>query len=254
MSFVTFEQQGSIAIVTLNRPDRLNAISDALIADFQSALDRAEQLSEVRSIVVCGAGRAFCAGEDLKELGEATKSDAVLHDHVTALQSITRTMRHSSKVYIAAAHGYAVGGGFEWMVSADLVVAADDLVVFLPEIDRALFPTGGVSWLLPMTIGYHRTMELLLLAKRQSAQRLLEMGLVNCVVPKDKLMERATEIARSVADKSEFSVAQLKRLLNQDLPFLERALEFEQKYTIQAFKHPDAARKAADFASRKSAT
>src|SRR5262245_18730922 len=111
------------------------------MSDFQAALDRAEQLREVRSIVVCGAGRAFCAGEDLKELGEATKSDAALHDHVAALQSITRTMRHSSKVYIAAAHGYAVGGGFQWMVSADLVVAADDLVVFLPEIDRALFPT-----------------------------------------------------------------------------------------------------------------
>lgn len=251
MSYATFEQRDAIAVVTLNRPERLNAISDELMADLQAAIDRAGQIEDVRVVVLCGAGRAFCAGEDLKELDRVTQSDETIHKHVASLQDITRTMRHSEKVYITAAHGYAVGGGFEWMVSSDLVVAAEDLVAFLPEIDRALFPTGGVSWLLPMTLGYHRAMELMLLGERQSAERLLQLGLVNWVVPKEDLMDKTLEIATRIAAKSAFSMARFKKLLNQDLATLSRALDLELQYTIETFKHPEASRKATEFVSGK---
>jgi enoyl-CoA hydratase/carnithine racemase len=251
VSYATLKQQDTIAVITLNRPERLNAISDALMVDLLSAIDRTERADEVRAVVLCGAGRAFCAGEDLKELEHVTQNEGIIHNHVAALQNVTRTMRCSTKVYITAAHGYAVGGGFEWMVSGDLVVAADDLVAFLPEIDRALFPTGGVSWLLPTTLGYHRAMELMLLGERQSAERLLQLGLVNWVVPKEHLLEKAVEIATRIAAKSALSIMRLKKLLNQDLAPVSRALELELQYAIETFKHPEAVRKAAEFVSDK---
>jgi len=251
MSFATLEQRDATAVITLNRPDRLNAISDALMADLQAAIDHAEQLENVRAVVLRGAGRAFCAGEDLKELDNVARNEPAVRKHVAALQKVTRTMRHSTKVYIAAAHGYAVGGGFEWMMSSDLVVAADDLVVFLPEIDRALFPTGGISWLLPMTLGYHRTMELMLLGERQSAERLLQLGLVNWVVPISNLMEKAIEIATRIAAKPNFSISRFKKLLNQNLASLDRVLDLELQYTVETFMRPEAAQKASEFAKNK---
>lgn len=235
MRYVKIEQREKTAVITLNRPDRLNAISNALLADLQEALDHVEQLQDIHAVVLSGAGRAFCAGEDLKEIDNISLSEESISQHITAIQSITRTMRTSSKIYICAAHGYAVGGGFEWMIGCDLVVAADDLIAFFPEMDRALFPTGGVSWLLPLAVGYHRAMELILLGERQTAQRLQQLGLVNWVVPTDKLLAKAIEISALIAAKPTSSMAQFKKLLNQDLSPLFQALELEQRYTVESF-------------------
>jgi enoyl-CoA hydratase/carnithine racemase len=203
----------------------------------RKALDQAETVDEIRAVVLQGAGRAFCAGEDLKEFGQIVQSEEAVVQHIAAIQDITRRIRCSSKIYITAACGYAVGGGFEWLINGDLIVAADDLIAFFPEMDRALFPTGGVSWLLPMAVGYHRTMELMLLGERQSAERLQQLGLVNWIVPKHQLLDKALEIASRIAAKSALSVGRFKKLLNQDLAPLAAALEFEQRYTIETFQH-----------------
>jgi len=250
VSYAAFEQRDTTAVISLNRPDRLNAISDALMADLQIAIERAERMDDIRAVVLRGSGRAFCAGEDLKEFEQITQSEHTIRKHVAAIQNITRAMRHSSKVYITAAHGYAVGGGFEWMINGDLVVASDDLVAFFPEMDRGLFPTGGVTWLLPLAVGYHHAMQLILLGERQSAERLQQLGLVNWMVAKQDLFDKALEVASRVASKSAFSVARFKKLLNQDLAPLNRVLELEQEYTIETFRHPAAARKAIEFSVR----
>jgi enoyl-CoA hydratase/carnithine racemase len=250
VSYATFEQRATAGVIMLNRPERLNAISNALMVDLQAAIDRAEQCADIRAVVLCGSGRAFCAGEDLKEFEQTSQTEQTIGKHIAAIQYITRSICHSTKIYITAAHGYAVGGGFEWLLNGDLAVAANDLVAFFPEMDRSLFPTGGVSWHLPMAIGYHRTMELILLGERQSAQRLHQLGLVNWIVAKEQLLDKALEVAAIIASKSAFSVAQFKKLLNQDLAPLTRALELEQQYTIEAFKHPEAAQKATGFSAR----
>ena len=123
----------------------------------------------------------------------------------------------SHKVVVGAAHGFAVGGGFEWLLNCDLTVAADDLVAFLPEMEWGQFVTGGLTHLLPLAVGYQRAMELMVLGERQSAARLCELGLVNWVVPRDEMMPRALEVAEQVAKKSRFSVGRLKRVINSEL-------------------------------------
>jgi enoyl-CoA hydratase/carnithine racemase len=243
VTYVSLERRDAVAIVTLDRPDRLNAISGALLADLHAALDEANRDEAVRAIVLTGAGRAFCAGDDLKEFADQALDPAA---HIEAIQQITRDLMLNGKPVVGAVHGYAVGGGFEWLLNCDLVVAADDLVAFFPEMAIGQFVTGGVTYLLPLAVGHQRAMELLLLGERQSAERLLALGLVNRVVPRSELLSTAVALAAELAERNPWSVARLKRLVTSELQGqLVRALELEQAATIEAFGRPEA-RTAAD--------
>ena len=252
MSFVLHERRGSIGVVTLNRPERLNAISGDLLAAFAVALDQSLADQQTAVVVLTGAGRAFCAGDDLKEFDRQSASEAATRAHIAAIQNITRIMMGSDKPIVGAVHGYAVGGGFEWLLNCDLVVAADDLVAFFPEMDWGQFVTGGVTYLLPLAVGHQRAMELLILGERQPAERLAQMGLVNWVVPRAELEAKAMEIAARVAEKSRFSVGRLKQLINRDLwTQLWRAVELEEDATVEAFRRPEVAARVARFENRK---
>ena len=252
MSLARYERRGSIGLLTLNRPERLNAISGDLLTAFAAALEEALADQRAAVVVLTGAGRAFCAGDDLKEFDRQSASDAAIRAHIAAIQNITRIMLGSDKPIVGAVHGYAVGGGFEWLLNCDLVVAADDLVAFFPEMDWGQFVTGGVTHLLPLAVGYQRAMELLLLGERQSAARLARLGLVNFVVPPGELEAKAMAIAARVAEKSRFSVGRLKRLINRELGAqLWRAVELEETATVEAFGRPEVAARVARFATRK---
>jgi enoyl-CoA hydratase/carnithine racemase len=243
VTYARMERRGAVAVVTLDRPDRLNAISGALLADLHAALDEANRDDTVRAIVLTGAGRAFCAGDDLKEFGDQALDPAA---HIGAIQQITRDLMLNGKPVVGALHGYAVGGGFEWLLNCDLVVAADDLVAFFPEMAIGQFVTGGVTYLLPLAVGHQRAMELLLLGERQSAERLAALGLVNRVVSRAELVETAVAWATEIATRNAWSVMRLKRLVTEELQGqLVKALELEQATTIEAFGRPEA-RTAAD--------
>ena len=252
MSFVTLERRGPIGIVTLDRPERLNAMSRALTRDTEAAFRRANADPEIAAIVFTGAGRAFCAGDDLKEFGEQSASPASIRDHIEGIQAVTRAMMLSEKVVVGAIHGYAVGGGFEWLCNCDMVVAADDLVAFFPEMEWAQFVTGAVTHLLPQAVGYQRAMRLMVLGERHSARDLEAMGLAGWVVPRDAMLPKALEIAGKVAGKSRHAVGRLKRLLLQGLDDrVERALRLEGEITEAAFARGEAAERVRRFTERK---
>jgi enoyl-CoA hydratase/carnithine racemase len=252
VSFVTLERLGPIGIVTLNRPERLNAMSRALTRDAEAAFRQANADPEIRVIVFTGAGRAFCAGDDLKEFGEQSASPAAIRGHIGAIQAVTRAMMLSEKVVVGAIHGYAVGGGFEWLCNCDMVVAAEDLVAFFPEMEWAQFVTGAVTHLLPQAVGYQRAMRLMVLGERHSARDLEAMGLVGWVVPREAMLPKAMEIAGKVAEKSRYSVGRLKRLLVQGLDDrVERALRLEGEITEAAFARDEAAERVRRFTERK---
>lgn len=189
MSYATLHNEGPVAVVTLNRPERLNAIGAQLLADLHGALVRAQLDADTRVIVLTGAGRAFCAGDDLKEFGAQASSAESIARTCDDIQRITRDIMFGPKLVIGAVHGYAVGGGFEWVLNCDLVVAADNLVAFFPEMSLGHFVTGGVTRLLPQIVGYQRAMELFVLGARHDAQALYRLGIVNRVVPHDELMK-----------------------------------------------------------------
>jgi enoyl-CoA hydratase/carnithine racemase len=254
MNYATVSTHGAVSVVTLNRPARLNAISGELLEDLHRALDRVNRDTSVHAIVITGEGRAFCAGDDLKEFDKQSESDASIREHVARIQRITRDLMFNDKPVIGAIHGFAVGGGFEWLLNCDMVVAADDLVCFFPEMAWGQFVTGGVTHLLPQAVGYQRAMELWLLGERHGAQQLMAMGMVNRVVPREQMLDTALDMARRVASNARLSVSKLKRLVNGELTStLAHSLDVEADATIDAFKNPEAAERVRAFAKRKPA-
>lgn len=246
MSFVLLTKDGTVATVTLNRPGRLNAIGVGLLADLHAALSEAQSDPAVNVIVLTGAGRAFCAGDDLKEFSEQAATSAAIAATCTAIQQITRDIMLGDKPVVGAVAGYAVGGGFEWLLNCDLVVAADDLVCFFPEMALGHFVTGGVTHLLPQALGHQRAFELMVLGERIDARRLLELGLINRVVPRDTLMESATALARDISSRAPHAVARLKRVMTRDARLtLGTALAAEEEAATACFAHPDTARRIA---------
>jgi enoyl-CoA hydratase/carnithine racemase len=253
-TYALYSLKDEIGIITLNRPERLNAISGELLHDFKLALTQAIEASECRVIILHGQGRAFCSGDDLKEFAEQSASEAASQAHISAIQEITRLMMTCQKPIIGAIHGYAVGGAFEWLVNCDLVVAADDLKAFFPEMQWANFVTGGISYLLPLTVGHSRAMELILLGEEQTAQRLLDFGLVNWVVPKAQMLDKAWEVAKKLTLKSSYSMGAFKTLVYQTLgDELWKAVQAEEQITIQAFMRPEAAERVQTFFNPKKA-
>lgn len=252
MNFALYEPHGAIGVVTLNRPDRLNAISGDLLADFSAALSQAIDDDGTSVIVLRGAGRAFCSGDDLKEFDLQSRNDDTIKAHIAAIQHVTHQLMGCDKPVVGAVQGFAVGGGFEWLLNCDIVVAADDLIAFFPEMDWGQFVTGGVTHLLPQALGHQRAMELLLLGERQTAERLERLGLVNAVVGRDDLQQTAFAWAEKIAAKSRFSVSRLKSMINKDLGAqLWRAVELETAVTIEAFGQPGVADRVAGFTKRK---
>jgi len=131
MSFALYERTGKIGRVTLNRPERLNAISGDLLSAFSASLKAAIADPDAAVILLKGEGRAFCSGDDLKEFDIQSQSAATIDAHISAIQEITELMMGCDKPIVGAIHGFAVGGGFEWLLNCDIVVAADNLVAFL---------------------------------------------------------------------------------------------------------------------------
>lgn len=252
MKYTTLHSVGPISVVTLNRPDRLNAIGKALLHDFHEAMVAAQADPDTSVILLTGAGRAFCAGDDLKEFGEQTTSSEVIASVCADIQQITRDIMFGPKLVVGAMHGYAVGGGFEWMLNCDLVVAAEGLVCFFPEMQLGHFVTGGVTHLLPQTLGYQRAMELMVLGDRLDAKQLMQLGLINRVVPPAQLMETAMAMAQTVAERSSFATSLLKKTLTSQLnPYLASALELEQQAAMACFGNADTAQRIQTFTSQK---
>lgn len=251
MPEATLQTLGPISLVTLNRPQRLNAIGGGLLADLHDALQRAQQDPETRVIVLTGAGRAFCAGDDLKEFGDQTRSPERVAQVCDDIQRITRDLMLGPKLVIGAVHGFAVGGGFEWVLNCDMVVAAQDLVCFFPEMQLGHFVTGGVTHLLPQALGHQRAMELIVLGERLDAPRLFELGLVNRVTPREDVMTSAMALAGQVAERSTFATSLLKKAMTQQPSSLPTALEVERQAAMACFAHPDTAQRIEAFGGHK---
>lgn len=242
---VTLHQDGAISVVTLNRPHRLNAMNEALLRELYMQLETAQADPATQVIVLTGAGRAFCAGDDLKEFGDQAASPAAIAQSADDIQRVTRAIMGGPKLVIGAVHGYAVGGGFEWVLNCDMVVAADDLIAFFPEMQLGHFVTGGVTHLLPLALGHQRAMELIVLGERLTAQRLLDLGLVNRVVPAGDTLPQALALARTVAERSPVATRLLKKALVGQSAALAAAMETERQNAMTCFANPDTAARIA---------
>lgn len=202
--------------LTLNRPEKKNALNRAMYLSLTELLQQADRDSGIRVVVLSGAGDSFCAGNDLADFiasgGDAESARVPLR--------LLQTLAAFSKPLIASAQGHAVGIGTTMLLHCDLVYGADDLRLQLPFARLGLVPEGGSSLLLPQLAGHRHAFELLVLGEPFDALRAREIGLVNEVVPRAGLMDRALERARMLASLPTEAVQQSKQMLRahqQDL-------------------------------------
>jgi len=203
---LTHTEHGVLTL-TLNRPSKLNAIDNELAEALLQALEAARANTAVRAIRLRGEGRAFCAGRDVS--AAPTEQDLVL------VQSVSQAIVGHPRPVLAEVHGWTVGAGFEWMLNADVVVAAEGTRFKLPEASLGVFVTGGLSATLPAMAGLARAKALTLLGDEFSASEARDWGLIWRVVPDAALQAHGLQTAQRLAALRPEVATQFKRVLNQ---------------------------------------
>jgi len=202
------EKHGRISVLTLNRPEKRNALNGALRGAFLGALDKAARDTDVRAIIVTGAGdKAFVAGADIAEFEGRTPVDQY---RVMKEPSIYEAVERVAKPVIAAVNGYCLGGGMELALACDIRLASTSARFGQPEVNLGIIPGGGGTQRLPRIVGLGAALRLILSGEMIDAQEALRLGLVEVVVPPEELMARASKLAEEIATKSPVAVAAAK--------------------------------------------
>lgn len=222
-------EEGAVAVVTLNRPEVLNAFNTATAEALRDVFQQLRDDDALRAVVITGAGdRAFCAGADLKERDGMT-DEAWMRQH-RIFQDAFRAVRECPVPTIAAVDGYALGGGCELALTCDLIVASERAVFGLPEVSRGIMPGLGATQYLPRLVGRSRAKELMFTGRRWSAQEAFDWGMVCRLTPPGDALAEALSLAQTIAQQAPIAVRQVKRAvdLGADLELhtaLELALE-----------------------------
>ena len=211
---VLFECVDNVGVISLNRPERHNAVDDQTAECLHALWHDALENSDVRAVLFRGEGKSFCSGRDTAVLGHRARDESDFH-FVRRHQQFRISLIESPKPIVAAVKGAAIGGGCEMALAADIRVASSDLKMGLPEINYGLLPdTGGTQYLANL-VGASRAKYLIMTGERINAATALEWGAVDFVVSPDELDERAMQIARSLAAKPPIALAMAKLMIDQ---------------------------------------
>ena len=226
--FVRLEPEGAIAVVTFDRPEKLNALDMGVLAELNGVLDRIEADAAIRAVIFTGAGRAFVAGGDFADLN----SRGALAHYNEFAEAIHRTLRRVEtldKPPVGAINGFALGGGTELLLTFDLRLLSDKAKLGLPEINLGLFPGAGGTQRILRQVPSCRAREIMYLGEMIGPEEAVQIGLANRVVPHESLMDEARAMAAKLATKSPMILKLLKRTLidGADMP-LSAALRHEQ--------------------------
>ena len=233
---VIVEKDGAVAVVTLNRPQALNALSYGLVKDLSLAMQELDHDAEVRVIIVTGGEKVFAAGADIKEMAERGPFDERIQERLAYRDKINKI----SKPVIAAVSGFALGGGCELAMSCDIIIASESARFGQPEVNLGIIPGSGGTQRLTHVLGKHRAMELVLTGDMLSAADAERFGLVNRVVPGELCLEEAKNIAKKIAAKPQLAIKAAKEaVLKAANSALDEGLEFERKSFYLLFASED---------------
>lgn len=210
-----YEKREAIAILTFNRPDRLNAVNQAMYLAMDAAFNDLSRDKSVRVVVLTGAGRAFCVGADLKAHGSRQMTEAERRTYVRSGQQACHAIQNCDKPVVAAVNGHAIGAGLEMALSSDLVIVATEAKLRFPEISLGTFVGGGTIYTLVRRVGLTKAKELIMLGEFFTGAEAVTLGLANRAVPAADVLPTALDVAARLAAKAPISMALAKRLLNR---------------------------------------
>lgn len=215
MSFVKYEQKDQVAVLTIDRPEALNALNTQVLCDLDEAIAKVEQADDVRVVILTGAGRSFVAGADIGEMKGFSAIDGKkfgVHGG-----SIFLRLENLSKPVIAAVNGFALGGGCELAMACDIRLASEKAKFGQPETGLGITPGFGGTQRLPRIVGVSKAMELILTAKTIKADEAKAIGLVSEVYPAEELMDKAMELANAICANAQIAVCESKRCIRMGM-------------------------------------
>jgi enoyl-CoA hydratase len=226
---LTFQVADRIATITVNRPDKLNALNDALMAELSLAIDEAVRRADVRGVLLTGAGRAFVAGADIAELADQTAVEGKAR--AERGQRTFRKFEQSPKPTIAAVNGFALGGGCELAMACHVRIASDVAKFGQPEVKLGIVPGYGASQRLPRLVGKGRALQLLLTGEMIDAAEAYRIGLVNRVVPAAELLDAARAMLTTIIAQGPLAIAHCIEAVDRglDMP-LDDGIALEASY------------------------
>ncbi len=243
------ETRGKVALITLHRPDALNALNAALMAELGNAVDAFEKNANIGCIVITGSEKAFAAGADIKEMQDKSFVDAYAGDFITSSWERIATCR---KPIIAAVAGYALGGGCEVAMMCDFILAADTAKFGQPEIRLGIIPGSGGTQRLTRFVGKSKAMEMVLTGRMMDAAEAERCGLVSRIIPADKLVEEAIKVAGEIANLSSVSVTMAKESVNRAYETtLAEGVRFERRLFHATFALEDQKEGMAAFVEKR---
>lgn len=241
MSYETIKitREGHIAIMAFNRPEALNALSTQMALDIPAALQELELDDDVFAAVLTGQGeKSFCVGADLKERKNMTR-DQMRKQRALFVKAFT-AVAEFPKPLVAAVNGFALGGGTEFALCCDFIIASEKATLGLPEVGLAVIPGGGGTQLLPRVIGRNKAKELIFTGRKLTAREAYAWGFVNHVVEPENLMVKTMEIMQEIAKNGPFALKQAKKAINLGVELeLRTALELEAECHIACLATED---------------
>ncbi len=230
------EARGRVGLITLNRPQAMNALNNQLLREVMDALEVYDKDDNIGAMVITGSEKAFAAGADIKEMADKSMQDMLNRDPVAIFGRI-RTIR---KPVIAAVSGYALGGGCELAMSCDMIVASETAKFGQPEITIGVIPGAGGTQRLTRTVGKAIAMEMVLNNRTITAQEAYQFGLVNRVMPVPEYLNEALKLAEEIAGRAPLAVYTAKKMINQSYErFLKDAIEEERRGFYSLFTTED---------------
>ncbi|MBR4793301.1 MAG: enoyl-CoA hydratase/isomerase family protein [Bacteroidaceae bacterium] len=229
--------KGSIAVLRINKPQTLNALSSSLLNEINSVLDVIQDNENIRVIIITGEGKAFVAGADISEMSNMTPLEAKNYAKIGA--GVFQRIENLNKVTIAGINGFALGGGCELAIACDIRVASDKAKFGQPEVGLGITPGfSGIRRMMEI-VGEAKTKEYIFSGRMFDAQEAERIGLVNKVVPADSLMEECQKIAEEIASKSFNAVITSKKVMNALKDNIDEKVRYQSECFADCFKHKD---------------
>ena len=238
MALVEVTKKNNIAVITMNRPEALNALNKAVFAEFEAALDDVEKDNDVYVVIITGAGRAFIAGADIGEMAPMNVAEGLAFSELG--NRILLRVDLMEKPTIAAVNGFALGGGCEMALACDIRLASEKAKFGQPEVGLGIIPGFGGTQRLARLVGPGMAKQLIYTAKNIKADEALRIGLVNAVYPAQELLPAAEKLAGTIAKNAPIAVRACKKAINDGLQVdMDRAVTIEEKLFGSCFETAD---------------
>jgi len=245
-NFIKYEEEDSMAILTINRPKALNALNSKVLDELNNSLDNIN-LSKIKSLIITGAGeKSFVAGADISEMNTLTKKEAEAFGKKG--NDIFRKIENFQIPVIAAVNGFALGGGCEISMSCDIRICSDNAIFGQPEVGLGITPGFGGTQRLPRLIGASMAKQIIFTGQNIKAEEALRIGLVNEIYPKNELLTEAKKLAKEISKNSAYAIKNSKKAVNEGLKVdVDEGIKIEEKYFGDCFETPDQKKRMENF-------